>query len=167
MRVAFKRLHPDAIIPRYVHEGDSGFDLFSVEDIVIPKDTVKGVHTGLAVELPASVSIPIAGNVVLPVTFELQIRPKSGLALKGLTVYNTPGTIDNGYRGELIVLVRSLFGVHYEILKGDKIAQAVIAPVFSAPFVNLIEVDSLGETIRGERGFGSTGYSHKEEKEIQ
>jgi dUTP pyrophosphatase len=164
--VLFKRLRPDAIIPQYIHEGDSGFDLFSVENIVIPKDTVKGVHTGLAVELPSVVSIPLAGNVLLHITFELQIRPKSGLALMGLTVYNTPGTIDNGYRGELIVLVRSLYNLSYKIFKGDKIAQGVIAPVFSAPYVKLVEVDQLGETVRGERGFGSTGYSEKEEKEI-
>lgn len=161
MQILFKRLHPDAIIPFYAHEGDSGFDLYSIEDIVIPTNVVKGVHTGWAVELPGSQSVQLSSHMSLQLTFELQIRPKSGLALKGLSVFNTPGTVDNGYRGELIVLLYSIYGLRYEILKGDKIAQAVLMPVISAPHVTLVEVDALQETPRGEGAFGSTGLSYQ------
>jgi dUTP pyrophosphatase len=163
VKIKFKRLHPDAILPEYAHDGDSGFDLYSVEDIIIPSGIVKGVRTGLAVELPSPVLVAsVFPAEYIQTTFELQIRPKSGLALKGLSVFNTPGTIDNGYRGELIVLLYSIYGLPHEIFKGDKIAQAVLVPVLSSPFIEITEVDSLGDTVRGNKGFGSTGFRRTE-----
>jgi len=101
------------------------------------------VATGLSAEIPKG--------------FELQVRPKSGLALKsGLTVLNTPGTIDFGYRGEIKVILINLSSEPYQIEKGQKIAQLVVAPVANAEFQ---EVDELSDTARGEGGFGSTGLS--------
>ncbi len=93
----------------------------------------------------------------IPKGFELQVRPKSGLALKsGLTVLNTPGTIDFGYRGEIKVILINLSSEPYQIEKGQKIAQLVVAPVANAEFKQVIE---LSDTARGEGGFGSTGLN--------
>ena len=100
-----------------------------------------GVPTGLAIELP--------------VGFEAQVRPRSGLAIKhGITVVNAPGTIDADYRGEIVVLLVNLGSEPYQIAPGDRIAQLVVAPVVQ---VQLEEVDALGETTRGAGGFGHTG----------
>ncbi len=141
MTVAFKKIHPDAILPAYAHEGDAGMDVRSVEDVVIPRGGRALVHTGLV--------------MALPMGWEAQVRPRSGLALKhGVTVLNTPGTIDAGYRGEVGVILANFGDSDFSAAKGDKVAQIVIAPVTRA---EIVETESVDETERGAGGFGSTG----------
>ena len=141
MTVAFKKIHPDAILPAYAHEGDAGMDVRSVEDVVIPRGGRALVHTGLV--------------MALPMGWEAQVRPRSGLALKhGVTVLNTPGTIDAGYRGEVGVILANFGDSDFSVAKGDKVAQIVIAPVTRA---EIVETESVDETERGAGGFGSTG----------
>ena len=141
MRVLFKKLVPDAFIPAYAHPGDAGMDLRSAEELVIEPGRRALVHTGLA--------------MVLPEGYEGQVRPRSGLALKrGITVLNTPGTIDTGYRGEVGVILANFGDEPFAIAKGDKIAQLVIAAFSQAEIVETSEIDS---TDRGSGGFGSTG----------
>jgi len=141
MTLRFKRIHPDAVMPAYAHPSDAGMDLRSVEDISLAPGKRALVHTGLV--------------MMLPPMYEAQVRPRSGLALKnGITVLNTPGTIDSGYRGEVGVILINLGEETFNIKKGDKIAQVVIAPV-TQPSVE--ECDIVDETDRGTGGFGSTG----------
>ena len=141
MKVAFKRIHPDAALPAYAHDGDAGMDVRSVEDLTIPAGRRALVHTGLV--------------MVLPPDAEAQVRPRSGLALKhGVTVLNTPGTIDAGYRGEVGVILANFGEADFTVRRGDKIAQIVVAPVTRAEIAEVEEVDA---TDRGAGGFGSTG----------
>ena len=141
MTLAFRRIRPDAVLPAYAHPSDAGMDLCSVEDVAIPAGGRALVHTGLVVRLP-------------PLT-EAQVRPRSGLALKhGVTVLNTPGTIDSGYRGEIGVILANFGDADFAVKKGDRIAQLVIAPV-TQPAV--VETDEIDDTDRGSGGFGSTG----------
>ena len=141
MTLRFKKIHPDATLPSYAHASDAGMDVRSVEDVTVPAKGRVLVHTGLV--------------MLLPPMYEAQVRPRSGLALKhGITVLNTPGTIDSGYRGEVGVILINHGESPFEIRKGDKIAQMVIATVTRA---EVVEADSLGATERGEGGFGSTG----------
>lgn len=136
-----KKLIQDAILPSYAHPGDAGMDLFSRNDMLIEPGKVALVGTGLSIELPPNT--------------EAQVRPKSGLALKNhVTVLNTPGTIDEGYRGEVGVILINHGPSPFVIGKGMKIAQMVIKPVIR---VEISEVDSLRDSPRGEGGFGSTG----------
>lgn len=139
--VKIKKLAADAHTPLYAHFGDSGADLFAVESVTLQPMERKAIGTGLAAEVPLG--------------FELQVRPKSGLALNsGLTVLNTPGTIDFGYRGEIKVILVNLGNAPCDVEAGQKIAQLVVAPVAYAEFA---EVAELSDTSRGEGGFGSTG----------
>ena len=141
MKVGFKRIHPDATLPAYAHASDAGMDVRSVEDLTIPAGRRALVHTGLVMMLPPDA--------------EAQVRPRSGLALKhGVTVLNTPGTIDSGYRGEVGVILANFGEADFEVRKGDKIAQIVVAPV-TRPVV--VEADEIDDTDRGAGGFGSTG----------
>ncbi|MFC2174518.1 dUTP diphosphatase [archaeon] len=141
MRVFVKKIHPDAVIPAYAHEGDAGVDLYAVEDTIVLAGERKLLPTGLQISFPEG--------------FEAQIRPKSGLALKkGLSIVNTPGTIDAGYRGEVGVIAVNLSTDEIQITKGMKIAQMVFNKVEEAQFR---EVNELDPTLRGEGGFGSTG----------
>ena len=147
MKLGFKRLHPDAILPKYAHEGDAGMDLYSVEDVRLQDSKPTIVSTGLIAEIPAG--------------YELQVRPRSGLATKGVTVWNSPGTVDSGYRGVIGVILCYLSpnkdetNVRYfDIHKGDRIAQLVVAPVTK---VEVCDIASVSETDRGIGGFGSTG----------
>ena len=141
MTVSFKRISPDASLPSYARPGDAGMDLKSAEDAVVEPGARLLVHTGLAMALPGG--------------YEAQVRPRSGLALKhGMTVLNTPGTIDEGYRGEVCVILFNTGDTAFKIAKGDRIAQMVIAPVTRA---RIVETDDLGSTERGAGGFGSTG----------
>ncbi|MBD3309128.1 dUTP diphosphatase [candidate division KSB3 bacterium] len=145
MNVHIAKIHADAIVPHYVHPGDSGMDLYSVEDTVIPAGKTHIVRTGLKIALPEG--------------YEGQVRPKSGLALHhALTIPNTPGTIDNGYRGELRIILHNQGQQDFLVQKHTKIAQLVICPVARA---TIVEVDRLDETLRGEGGFGSTGLTYK------
>lgn len=141
MTLRFKRIHPDAVLPAYAHPSDAGMDVRSVADIVIPRGGRALVPTGLV--------------AIIPPMHEIQVRPRSGLALKhGVTVLNTPGTIDSGYRGEVGVILANFGGEGFAVAKGDKIAQIVVAPVTQAAIEEAYEID---ETDRGAGGFGSTG----------
>ena len=143
MILRFKRIHPLAVLPAYAHPSDAGMDLRSVEELVIPLAPGHRalVHTGLV--------------MMLPPLYEAQVRPRSGLALKqGVTVLNTPGTIDSGYRGEIGVILANFGEADFAVRQGDKIAQLVIAPV-TQPTIEETEV--VDETDRGAGGFGSTG----------
>lgn len=134
----------DATTPKYNYETDSGFDLHSTVDIEIPPFGRALVPTGLSFNIND-------GN-------EIQVRSKSGLALKqGLMVLNSPGTVDNGYTGEVQVIVFNTNNHIVTIPKGMKIAQAVLCPVINGKWVNLVEVSKINEKDRGENGFGSTG----------
>lgn len=180
-RVLVKRLHEDAVLPKYAREGDAGFDLYATEDVTIEPGQTMTIPTGLAFAIPKG--------------YELQVRPRSGVSAKSkLRVANSPGTIDSGYRGEVGVIVDNVANLQWEYLdenyygarsveiktttlrdmidgdwegsdfdtpegtifirKGDRIAQAVITEV---PAVVFEEVTELDETERGAGGFGSTG----------
>lgn len=142
LKVGFKKLNKDAIMPKFAHHGDAGMDICSIEDaeLMIGRPTM--VKTGLAVEIPFG--------------YEIQVRPRSGLALKGVTVWNSPGTIDAGYRGEIgvILMYTSTDASAFHIKKGDRIAQLVLAKI---PDCEVFEVSELSESSRGCGGFGSTG----------
>jgi dUTP pyrophosphatase len=141
IKVKILRLVDSAKLPEYEHEDDSGLDLFALENLELCSGGVALVRTGISIELPVGT--------------EAQIRPRSGLALKNfISVLNTPGTIDAGYRGEIGVILVNHGQQSFTVTKGMKIAQMVIAPVIRAEFE---EVDSLSQTVRGEGGFGSTG----------
>jgi len=140
MVVKFKKLTETARVPEYAHPTDSGMDLFSDEEILIPAGKRVLVHTGVALALPKNT--------------EGQVRSKSGLALNfGLQVLNSPGTIDTNYRGEICVIVLNTSDTDYEVKKGQKIAQLVVCPFYSC---QTEVVDDLDETDRGDGGFGST-----------
>lgn len=141
MKLKIKRLNSEAIIPAYQSELAAGIDLHSIEEHILEPMERKLIKTGLAFEIEEG--------------YEVQIRPRSGLAFKhGITVLNSPGTIDADYRGEIMVLLINLSNEFYTIKKGERIAQAVIAPVVQA---KIMEVEELSDTKRGEKGFGSTG----------
>jgi len=141
--VMIKRLpHGEGLpLPGYATAGAAGMDVVSAEDVTIAPGVRHAVASGLAVAIPPG--------------YEIQVRPRSGLALKhGITVPNTPGTIDSDYRGELKVILINHGSEPFEIRRGDRVAQLVLAPVTQASW---LEVNELDETARGEGGFGSTG----------
>lgn len=139
--VGFKKLDLNAIMPTYGSAEAAGADLYALDEMVIHCGQREMVPTGLAIELP--------------VGFEAQVRPRSGLAAKhGISVVNTPGTIDSDYRGEIKVILINHGHSSFWIKPGDRIAQLVVVPVFRA---NFIEKAELGSTDRGVGGFGSTG----------
>lgn len=142
--IPLKRLDPDLPLPKRAHRGDAGADLYAAEDITLAPGERALVGTGIAVALPL-------GTVGL-------IHPRSGLAAKhGLTIVNTPGTIDADYRGELkVCLLNTDKDTPFEVTRGMRIAQLVIQRVELADFV---EVDELDETVRGAGGYGSTGVN--------
>lgn len=141
MILKIKRENANAIIPQYAHANDAGMDLFSVDECLIKSGEIKLIHTGISIQLPDNT--------------EAQIRPRSGLALKnGITVLNTPGTIDAGYRGEVGVIVINHGKEDFKVEVGTKIAQMLIKPVI---IVEIQEVVELDQTERGKGGFGSTG----------
>ena len=143
-KIYVKKVHPDAIIPEYAYPTDSGFDLYSIEQLVIPSQSRAVVKTGLSFEFGENL--------------ELQIRPKSGLALNhGLTVLNTPGTVDSGYRGEVMVILYNAGFSPFFVEKGMKIAQGCLCPVITGKYASIKEVDELSVNDRGDNGFGSTG----------
>ena len=136
-----KKLNKLAQIPEYQTQEAAGFDLHSVEDIIIKPNERKLIGSGLAFDIPKG--------------YEIQIRPRSGLAYKhGITVLNSPGTIDSDYRGEIKVLLINHSNEDFEIKVGERIAQAVIQEVIQATFQ---EIEELSQTDRGAGGFGSTG----------
>ena len=128
-------------LPAYATHGAAGMDVLSAEAVTIAPGARHAVATGLAVAIPPG--------------YEIQVRPRSGLALKhGITVPNTPGTIDSDYRGELKVILMNSGSEPFAIARGDRVAQLVLAPVTQAAWQ---EVGDLDETARGTGGFGSTG----------
>ncbi|GAA0343974.1 dUTP diphosphatase [Oceanobacillus oncorhynchi subsp. oncorhynchi] len=172
-----KKMHQDAVLPKYAQQGDSGFDLVAVEDVIIEPGETKLIKTGLAFDIPEG--------------FEIQVRPRSGITLKTKLRVQL-GTIDSNYRGEVGVIVDNITpctirenlemnsfvgpvyhdisgnnvsnhawdcikGMHYKIQKGDRIAQGILAPVAITEFE---EVDKLSESDRGSNGYGSTGVKH-------
>jgi dUTP pyrophosphatase len=142
-RVRFQKLRPGALAPKYMSVGAAGLDLASAADeaITLAPGARAAVPTGLAFEIPHG--------------YEGQVRPRSGLARKhGVTLTNAPGTIDSDYRGEVQVLLINLGDAPHVVQPGDRIAQLVIAPVVIA---ELEETDALGDTVRGDGGFGHTG----------
>ena len=141
--VMVKRLpgNDDLALPAYATAGAAGMDVVSAEDVDLAPGARHAVATGLAMAIPEG--------------FEIQVRPRSGLALKhGVTVPNTPGTIDSDYRGELKVIMINLGAEMFSIRRGDRVAQLVLAPVTQASW---LEVETLDDTARGTGGFGSTG----------
>jgi dUTP pyrophosphatase len=132
--------------PKYAQEGDSGFDFRA------------NLETPITLKPLERVLVPTGLFFELPMGYELQIRPRSGMAYKhGITVLNTPGTVDTAYRGEIKVLLINLSNEEYTIEHGDRVAQGVVASRVSTEFGDLLEVMELSETVRGEGGFGSTG----------
>lgn len=147
--VKVKKLHPDARIPEYQTSGASGFDLHALENYTIYSGETELIRTGLAFELPPDT--------------EIQIRPRSGLSLKTpLRVANSPGTIDEDFRGEVCIIITNTDTSHLNVFpgnamvisKGDRIAQGVLVPVLKA---NFIESEELSDSNRGSVGFGSSG----------
>ena len=144
-RVKIKRLpHGHGLdLPGYTTEGAAGMDVLSAESLTLKPGQRHAVATGLSMAIPQG--------------YEMQVRPRSGLALKhGITVPNTPGTIDSDYRGELKIILINHGGDDFAIERGDRVAQLVLAPVTQAAWE---EVEDLDETARGEGGFGSTGIN--------
>ena len=134
----------DAVLPTYAHFGDAGADLYANEEVDIQPNEVKIIQTGLKVEIPDG--------------YEMQVRPRSGMSTK-TPVLGILGTVDSGYRGSLGVMLYNHGDIPYRVQKGDRIAQAVIAPTYHG---NFLISDSLSETERGEGGFGSTDNQNGE-----
>jgi dUTP pyrophosphatase len=142
--IQIELLTEDAVFPEYAYPTDSGFDLYSTEEITLEPFGRALIPTGL--------------KLSFDIGYEIQVRPKSGLALKqGLTVLNTPGTVDSGYDGEIMVIVFNTNPKPFTVAKGMKIAQAVLCPVINGKYVNLQLVDKIENKDRGANGFGSTG----------
>lgn len=140
-----KKLTPEAILPQYAHPGDAGMDLFSVEALELGPGEYRMVKTGVSIELPPGT--------------EGQVRPRSGLAAKqGVTVLNSPGTVDAGYRGEVCVILINHGRAPFRIEPGMKIAQLLVKSVLT---VDVQEVAELTDTPRGAGGFGSTGMGKR------
>ncbi len=142
MRIRIKKLNAAAVLPEYAHgpEEDAGLDVRSLEDTLLVPGIPQAVATGLSLEIPSG--------------YEVQIRPRSGLALKhAITVPNAPATIDPGYRGELRVILLNLGQNPYQIHTGDRIAQMVLAKYEAVEW----EEGELSDSVRGAGGFGSSG----------
>lgn len=136
--VKVKHLHPDAKTPFYATEESAGFDLYSVEDLTIPPKEQGFIHTGISLEIPKG--------------FHIQLWDRSGKAKQGLTL--SGGVMDSDYRGEYRIMAYNSASTPHKIEKGDRIAQALLLPIFKADFQ---EVDELSETERGDKGFQSSG----------
>ena len=140
----FSKSNPDAVNPNYAYETDSGFDLYSTEEIWVHSLDRKLIPTGIHIDIPDG--------------YEIQVRSKSGLALnQGLFVLNSPGTVDCGYTGEIKVILFNTTNQKVKIEKGQKIAQAVLCPVVNGKWVTLVEKNKLEDKDRNQNGFGSTG----------
>lgn len=140
-------------LPKYETEGAAGLDLFAAtkenKKILIAPNSAEMIPTGIAIAVPSR--------------YEAQIRPRSGLAVKnGITVLNSPGTIDSDYRGEILVMLINHSKKDFEVLRGMRIAQMVMSKIEQ---FNLISVDELNTTDRGKDGFGSTGISTRKDEE--
>ncbi len=142
MKIKIKKLHSDAHLPSYAHgpREDAGMDVRAIESALLEPGVPRAVATGLALEIPSH--------------YEVQVRPRSGLALKhAITLPNAPATIDPGYRGELKVILLNLGREPYQVHAGDRIAQIVVARYEPVEW----EESELAESVRGDGGFGSSG----------
>ncbi|PID58580.1 dUTP diphosphatase [candidate division KSB3 bacterium] len=147
MIVQITKVHNDAVLPHYAHPGDAGMDLYCIDEMTIEAGDTALARTGLKIAVPEG--------------YEAQVRPKSGLALKyAVSLANAPGTIDSGYRGEVQVILINHGREPFHVGRQTKIAQMVICPVMR---VEVVEVEQLDETSRGEGGFGSTGVQYRRE----
>ena len=141
MKIMIQKIHKDAKIPEFAHKGDAGTDLYSVDETKISPNEIKLVSTGIKIAIPEG--------------YEIQVRPKSGLALNhGITLLNTPGTIDSGYRGEVKVIMANFGKETFKIEKGSKIAQLILNKI---EFPEFELTEELPDSSRKEGGFGSTG----------
>lgn len=142
--LGYVKLRPDAVDPKYNYETDSGFDLHAVEEVEIPAFGRALVPTGISFDIKDG--------------YEIQVRSKSGLAInQGLMILNSPGTVDNGYTGEVKGIIFNTNNHPVTITKGMKIGQAVLCPVVNGKWVNLVQQNKINEKDRGVNGFGSTG----------
>jgi len=142
--LGYVKLHPDTVEPKYNYETDSGFDLHSTEEIIISAFGRALIPTGLSFDIKDG--------------YEIQVRSKSGLAInQGLMCLNSPGTVDNGYTGEVKGILFNTNNYPVTITKGMKIAQAVLCPVVNGKWVNLLQQNQIKEKDRADKGFGSTG----------
>lgn len=141
VKLGVKKLDPNAKLPTKAYPTDSGYDLYSAECQIIDAQETRRIKTGISFQIPEG--------------YEVQIRSKSGMALNGLVVANSPGSVDNSYTGEIIIILRNNnVSEAQKIQKGQKIAQAVLAPVVKS---EIEEIEELPETERGSNGFGSSG----------
>ena len=144
LSLKYKKLNPEAKDPYYNYPSDSGFDLFAIEDVTIQPLGRGLVRTGLSFDIQDG--------------YEIQVRSKSGLAInQGLFVMNSPGTVDNGYTGEIQVIIFNTNSYEYTIKKDTKVGQAVLCPVVNGKWVNLEETNEEINKDRNANGFGSTG----------
>ena len=145
LNLGFEKIHPDTITPKYNYKDDSGFDLHTVEEIVLPPFGRALAPTGLKFNLPKG--------------YEMQVRSKSGLAINhGLTVLNSPGTVDLSYKGEIKVILFNTNNSELVIPKGQKVGQAVICPVAVGRHIRFVEeIVDINSSERKDGGFGSTG----------
>ena len=142
--LGYVKLHPDAFDPKYNYETDSGFDLHAVEEVEIPAFGRALVPTGISFDIKDG--------------YEIQVRSKSGLAInQGLMILNSPGTVDNGFSGEVKGIIFNTNNHPVTITKGMKIGQAVLCPVVNGKWVNLVQQNKITEKDRADKGFGSTG----------
>lgn len=141
LKLGIKKLNSEAIMPSIAHKGDAGLDVYSIEEKLVKAGEIELIGTGIALELPQNT--------------EAQMRPRSGLALKhGITLVNSPGTIDEGYKGEIKLIIINHGKDDFKVKKGMKIAQMVIKPVLQ---IEVQEIEELNISERGEGGFGSSG----------
>tara|TARA_Y100000310_G_scaffold307370_1_gene349399 strand:- start:5940 stop:6392 length:453 start_codon:yes stop_codon:yes gene_type:complete len=142
IEIKVRKLKEHAILPRYEHPGeDAGMDFFSCEDYELEPGKRCFISTGIQLEFPRG--------------YELQIRPRSGLALKkGISIVNSPGTVDAGYRGEIGIILINHGEEIFQVKKGDKVAQGILNEII---YGEIIEAEKLSESERGERGYGSSG----------
>jgi len=144
VQMKIKLTHEDAILPKFAYDTDSGFDLYSVDEHVIQPMGRQLIPTGIVIDVPEN--------------HEIQIRSKSGLALnQGLFVLNSPGTVDQGYTGEIKVILFNTNKEDFIVTKGMKIAQAVLCPVVCGKWIDIVKVSEVENKDRSDNGFGSTG----------
>lgn len=147
VKVEIKKMYEDVVVPQYAKEGDAGMD---IRAYIRNEDPNYELISRYGRKI-----IPTGIKVAIPEGYEIQVRPRSGMTIKmGITVLNTPGTIDSGYRGEIGVILYNTNEYPVKIYHGDRIAQLVLSEV---PKIEWAEVEELSETSRGEGGFGSTG----------
>ena len=144
VQMKIKLVHESAVLPKFAYNTDSGFDLYSVDEYTIPPMGRSLISTGIIIDVPEN--------------HEIQIRSKSGLAInQGLFVLNSPGTVDQGYTGEIKVILFNTNNEEFKITKGMKVAQAVLRPVVCGKWIDIVKVSDVENKDRKNNGFGSTG----------